>query len=478
MDDTAGLRINEPQGRLLLLTTILGSGMAFLDGTIANVALPHIGAELDADLAGLQWVINGYTLTLASLILIGGSLGDRLGRKRVYAWGIGGFAIMSLACALAPTIETLVGARLLQGVAAALLTPGSLAMLQASFHPDDRMKAIGAWTGMLGIATAGGPVVGGWLVGIDWRLAFWINLPLAAIILVLLRWAPESRDEHASHHTDVPAVLLAPIGLAGITWALTAWPETGASATTLASLAVGVLACVAFVVAERSERDPMVPLSMFANRTFSVINLVTLLVYAALSGSMFFLAVYLQVSAGWTPLAAGAATVPMSIVMLFLASRFGGVATRYGARTPMLAGSLVIVVALSLLALAPDDPSFVRHILPGVTLMGFGLSMLVAPLTGTVLAAAPQSRSGLASGINNAVSRTAGLLAIAVLPLVVGLSGREYEQGPAVADAYRGAMWSCAALVLAGAVLAALGLQQRCDQASVVAPEREATATS
>ncbi|MDE9365162.1 MFS transporter [Luteipulveratus sp. YIM 133132] len=462
--ESAGLRMNEKRGRLLLLTTILGSGMAFLDGTIVNVALPRIGKELQADLAGLQWVVNGYTLTLASLILVGGSLGDRLGRKRVYGWGVAGFAVMSVLCALAPTIEILVASRLLQGVAAALLTPGSLAMLQASFHPDDRMRAIGAWTGMLGIATAGGPVVGGWLVGIEWRLAFWLNVPLAAIVLLLLRSAPESRDEEASHHTDLAGVLLAPIGLAGITWALTAWPDTGASVSTLLSLAVGVLACVAFVVAERRERDPMVPLSLFANRTFSVINLVTLVVYGALSGSMFFIAVFLQVSAGWSPLAAGAATVPMSVIMLFLASRFGGIASTYGARTPMLAGSVLIAAALALLALAPDDPSFWRHILPGVTLMGFGLSMLVAPLTGTVLAAAPPSRSGLASGINNAISRTAGLLAIAVLPLLVGLSGREYAQGHLVADAYRQAMWWCAALVLAGTVVTAFGLERHCNR--------------
>ncbi|WP_245633159.1 MFS transporter [Luteipulveratus mongoliensis] len=475
MEVSAGLRMNERQGRLLLLTTILGSGMAFLDGTIVNVALPRIGRDLDTDLAGLQWVVNGYTLTLAALILVGGSLGDRLGRKRVYGWGIAGFAVASVLCAVSPTIEILVGARLLQGVAAALLTPGSLAMLQASFHPDDRMRAIGAWTGMLGIATAGGPVLGGWLVGIDWRLAFWINVPIAVAILFLLRYAPETLDPHAEHHVDIPALLLAPLALAGITWALTAWPDTGLSGTTLLSLVIGVLAAVAFVVAERREHAPMVPLGLFANRTFSVINLVTLAVYAALSGSFFLLAVYLQVSAGWSPLAAGAATVPVSVVMLFLASRFGGVATRYGARLPMLSGSLVLGLGLALLAMAPDRPSYVTQILPGITLMGFGLSMLVAPLTGTVLAAAPEERSGIASGINNAVSRTAGLIAIAGLPLVVGLSGREYEQPAAVADAFRASMWWCVGLVAVGALLTAVGLQRHCNRPEVAAGASAAT---
>ncbi|NHN55222.1 MFS transporter [Calidifontibacter sp. DB0510] len=448
------MRLHEPAGRRLLATTVLGSGVVFLDGTVTNVALPHIGTELHADLAGLQWVINGYTLALASLILVGGSLGDRFGRKRVFAWGTAGFAVASVLTALAPTIELLVGARVLQGIAAAMLTPGSLAMLQSSFHPDDRMKAIGAWTGTLGVATAGGPLLGGWLVGIDWRWAFWINLPLGLLVLWLLRPAPETRDPKAAHHLDLAGLVLTPVTLAGITWALTVWPARSA----VVAGVVGLLAAVAFVVAERRERAPMVPLGLFADRVFAAINLVTLFIYAALSGSMLFLAIFLQVSAGWTPLAAGAATVPLSIVMLFLASRGGDLATKIGARTPMVAGALVLAAGLALLAFAPDHPRFLVNILPGVLLMGFGLSLLVAPLTGTVLAAAPDELSGLASGINNAVSRTAGLLAVAALPLLVGLSGEAYRNGPAVASAYRQSMWWCCGLVLLGAALTFLGL--------------------
>lgn len=431
--------------------------MVFLDGTVANVALPKIGDELDADLAGLQWVINGYTLTLAAFILVGGSLGDRLGRKRVFAWGTAGFALTSVMVAVAPTIETLVAARVLQGLAAALMTPGSLALLQASFHPDDRMKAIGAWTGMLGIATAGGPVLGGWLVDIDWRIAFWINLPLSAVVLWLLRSAPESRSSEASGRYDYAGLILAPVALAGITWALTAWPDDHAPEAAI----IGGLAAGGFVIAQRRGSHPMTPPDLFGSRVFTAINVVTLFVYAALTGSMFFLAVYLQVSAGWSPLEAGAATVPVSIVMLLLASWFGGYGTRHGARTPMLAGCLVLAAGLALLALAPDQPDYLVHILPGVLLQGLGLSMLVAPLTGTVLAAVPDSRSGVASGINNAVSRTAGLLAVAALPLMVGLTGDQYRVPHLVADAYRSAMWWCALWVLAGAALTVIGLPGR-----------------
>ncbi|GAC1387323.1 MAG: MFS transporter [Marmoricola sp.] len=452
------LRFDEPAGRRLVATTVLGSGMGFLDGTIANVALPHIGKDLHANLADLQWVINGYTLTLASLILLGGSLGDRLGRKRVYGWGIAAFAAASALAALSPTIGLLITARAVQGVAAALMTPGSLALLEASFRKQDRMRAIGAWTGTLGIATAAGPALGGWLVGINWRIAFWVNLPIAVIVLVLLRGAPESRDPDPEGRLDVPAALLAPLALGALTWSLTAWSSDGASPTTVVPLIVAIVAGIAFILRERSAVSPMLPLHLFANRDFSVVNLVTLFVYAALSGTLLFLSLYLQVSAGWTALAAGAATVPLSIVMFFLASRFGALASRIGPRRPMLAGEALLCLGLAVLALAPNHPQYLVDILPGILLMGFGLSMLVAPLTGTVLAAAPGRYAGLASGINNAVSRTAGLLAVAGLPLLVGLSGERYRSAGPVGSAYRASLWWCAAGVALGLVVTAAGL--------------------
>lgn len=457
------LRFNERAGRRLVATTVLGSGMGFLDGTIANVALPHIGRDLHANLAELQWVINGYTLALASLILLGGSLGDRLGRKRAYGWGIAAFAAASALAGLSPTIGILIAARMVQGVAAALMTPGSLALLQASFREKDRMRAIGAWTGTLGIATATGPALGGWLVGIDWRIAFWINVPIAALVLWLLRCAPESRDPEPEGKIDVPAALLAPLALGSITWSLTAWASDGISPVTVIPLLVGVASAVGFVAVERRAASPMLPLHLFRNRTFSVVNVATLFVYASLTGVLLFLALFLQVSGGWTPLAAGAATVPLSLVMLVLASRFGALAARIGARRPMIAGEAVLCLGLMLLASAPNRPNYIADVLPGLLLMGLGLSMLVAPLTGTVLAAAPERYAGLASGINNAVSRTAGLIAVAGLPLVVGLSGDRYRNALPVADAFRAAMWWCAGGVAIGLVVTAIGLRSEPD---------------
>ena len=432
--------------------------MGFLDGTIANVALPHIGSDLHASFAELQWVINGYTLALASLILVGGSLGDRLGRKRVYGWGIAGFAIASAVAALSPTVAVLIAARGIQGIFAAMMTPGSLAMLQSSFEEDSRMRAIGAWTGTLGIATAAGPALGGWLVGIDWRIAFWINLPIAAVVLVLLRTAPESRDPNASGKLDLPAMILTPVALGSLTWGLTAWPSMGAKPATVLPLIIAVLCVVAFVSVERRSANPLVPLHLFRSRNFSVINVVTLFVYAALSGLLLFLSLFLQVTAGWTALAAGAATVPLSVVMFFLASRFGALSSRIGVKRPMLGGQALVTVGLVLLAMSPSHPHYLLNVLPGIVVMGLGLSMMVAPLTGAVLAAAPERYAGLASGINNAVSRTAGLVAVAGLPLVVGLAGTEYRSASAVDSAYRESLWWCAGGVAFAFAITAIGV--------------------
>lgn len=453
------LSMGTPRGRVVLATTILGSGVAMLDGTIVNVALPRIGRELGADLAGLQWVINAYALTLAALILLGGSLGDRFGRARVFACGTAGFGVASLACGLAPTIETLIAARAVQGVTAAMLVPGSLAILQASFRRVDRMAAIGAWTGLLGVAAAAGPVLGGWIVDIDWRWAFFINLPLTALVVwMTLRFVPESRNDEASHRFDVAGVAAAVVGLGAVTWALTIFPDRpGALPIALGAVGLGALAL--FVVIERRSGHPMVPPRLFASRTFTAINLVTLLVYAGLAAALLFLVLFMQVVAGWSALAAGSATLPLSLVMLVLASRFGALATAHGPKRYMIVGTLVAAAGFAVLGFAPTAPSYAVHILPGISLVGLGLAMLVAPLTGTVLAAAPDELSGTASGVNNAVSRTAGLLAVAALPPLVGLSGSDYADPVAMASAYRWAMWICAGLVAAGAVITAIGLR-------------------
>jgi EmrB/QacA subfamily drug resistance transporter len=448
-------------GKLVLATTVLGSGLALLDATVVNVALPTIGRELGADLAGLQWVVNAYALCLASFILLGGSLGDRFGRRRVYAVGVAGFGLASIGCALSPNIELLVLARALQGVSAALLVPGSLAILQASFHRDDRMAAIGAWTGLLSVATASGPLVGGWLVEHNWTWAFWVNVPLAILVVALaLRVVPESRNPRAPRQFDVAGVVLAVAGLGCITWALTG-AASEADLTTLAVGVLGVVALGAFAVVEDRSPHPLVPPSLFVNRVFTVINLVTLVVYAGLSGALLFLVMFLQTVAGWSALAAGAATVPMSLLMLLLASRFGTLAAKGSPRPYMVAGTLVAALGFAVLAMSPRDPSYWIHILPGVTLVGLGLSMTVAPLTGTVLAAAPDELAGTASGVNNAVARTAGLLAVAALPALVGLSGSEYASPDALAPAYRSAMMACAGLVALGAALTAVGLRQQ-----------------
>lgn len=453
------LRVGDPRGRVVVLTTVLGSGVALLDSTIVNVALPTIGRDLGADLAGLQWVISAYALTLATLILLGGSLGDRFGRRRVYIWGVAGFGVASVLCGLSPNIQTLVGARAVQGVAAALLTPGSLAILQSSFHPAERMRAIGTWTGSLGIAAASGPLVGGWLVGYDWRWAFWVNVPLCAVVVVLAdRYVPESRNHAASNIIDLPGVLFGVLGLAGLTYALIAWPRDGLGTVTVLTGAGGVLGLVAFVLTERRSRHPILPTSLFASRSFSVINAVTFAVYAALSGALLFLVLFLQVVSGWTALQAGAATLPLSLVMLLLASRFGMLGTRIGARPLMIGGSLTAATGLVLISLSPGHPSYAMHILPGVTLLGLGLAMTVAPLTGSVLAAAPDALAGTASGVNNAVARTAGLMAVAALPAIVGLSGNEYGDASRLAPAYRTALLICAVAMAAGAALTALGL--------------------
>ena len=465
------LSLAETRGKLTLLATVLGSGIAFLDGTVVNVALPTIGRTLHADVAGLQWVVSAYSLTLAALILLGGSLGDRFGRRRMYVVGVAGFAVCSLLCAVSPTIWTLVAARALQGVAAALLTPGSLAILQASFRPEDRMRAIGAWSGLTGVATAAGPIVGGWLVAWTWRSIFWINLPLAlGVILLCRKVVPESSDAGASHHLDLTGVVLAAAGLAGVTFALTEWGGRGADVVTVSAAVIGVLALIAFVGTERRQQHPMVPMSLFASRDFSVVNGVTFLVYAAISGCFLFLVLQLQVSAGYSPVEAGAATVPVSILMLLLAERSGALAGRLGARTMIGTGSAVCAAGLAVLSTIGRHPGYFTQVLPGIVLFGLGLVTLVAPLTGTVLAAAPDRYAGTASGVNNAVARTGGLLAIAALPVLVGLTGDEYADPSHLTPAFRDAMYICIGLTVAGSVAAFAGISRSAGRTPATEP--------
>jgi EmrB/QacA subfamily drug resistance transporter len=449
-----------PQGRWVLTAAVLGSGMAMLDGTVVNIALRNIGDDLDATVAQLQWVVNAYLLALASLILVGGSLGDHLGRKRVFMVGVAWFAVASALCGLAQSPGQLVAARLVQGVGAALLTPGSLAMIQGSFRATDRGRVIGQWAGLGGIAAATGPLLGGWIVAnASWRWIFLINVPVAvAVLLVAARHVPESRDPQASRSFDVTGAALGAIGLGGATYALI---EAGSAprAYVVAAALLGGAALVAFVVLERRKHDALVPMHLFGSRTFSVVNLLTLLVYGALGAMLFFLVLQLQVVSGWSPFEAGLATLPLTLVMLLLSSRAGALAARIGPRLPLSLGPLLSGLGTLALRQVDADTDYFTGVLPGVLLFSSGLVLMVAPLTASVLAAAPDRYAGIASGINNAVARTGSLLSVAALPAIVGISGADYQR-PAVFEAgYAQALLLCAVLLFAGAVVGFVGLR-------------------
>ncbi|HEX5396391.1 MAG TPA: MFS transporter, partial [Candidatus Limnocylindria bacterium] len=449
------LAYRSARGRWVLLATVLGSAMALLDSTVVNVALRQIGRHLDAGLAQLQWITNGYLLSLASLILIGGSLGDRIGRRRVFTVGVVWFALASALCAVAQSPVQLILARILQGIGAALLTPGSLALIQSSFQRADRGRTIGAWAGLGGIAAAVGPLVGGWLVQVaTWRWVFLLNLPLAAVtVVVTQRYVPESRDPQSRRRFDLVGAGLTVLALAGITFALI---EMGTMPPAPVAVAggVGAAAAVAFVAWERGNPDAMVPLGLFTSRQFSAANGMTLLVYAALGAVLFFLVLQLQTAAGWSPLQAGLATVPITVVMLLLSSRGGALAARIGPRLPMALGPIVCAAGVALLTGVGAGASYWRDVFPGVLVFGFGLVLLVAPLTSTVLAAAPEHRAGVASGINNAVARAGSLLAVSALPAAVGLSGDDYQRPDVFSAGYDRALWACAALLVLGGVVA------------------------
>ncbi|WBB78803.1 MFS transporter [Micromonospora sp. WMMD882] len=456
------LRTGTAAGRGTLLAAILASGMVFLDSTVVNVALPRLGAELGATVADLQWTINGYLLMLAAFVLLGGALGDRFGRRRIFLVGVVWFTVASVLCGIALGTGWLIVARVLQGAGGALLTPGSLSLLQASFHPDDRGKAIGAWAGLSGVSTALGPLVGGWLIdALSWRWIFFINVLFAVpVVLATLRWVPESRDEtvtRSGRRFDILGALLGALALAGVTYALIDAPARGVgSLPVLASALVGALAAVAFVLVERRRGESaMLPTGLFRSRLFSALNVFTVVVYAALGGFTFFLAVYLQNAVGWSALMTGLATLPLTVLLLVGSARAGALAARIGPRLPLTVGPVVAAAGLLLLRRVGPGASYWVDVLPGVTLFGLGLTLVVAPLTASVLAAVDDRFAGVASGFNNAASRVGGLLAVAALPLLVGLSGTGYEQAGELTHAYRGALLWCAGLLLAGALLAA-----------------------
>jgi EmrB/QacA subfamily drug resistance transporter len=447
--------------RFTLVAAILGSGVAAIDGTIVNVALPAIQDDLGGGLQAQQWISNAYLLTLGSLILIGGSLGDIYGRRRVFTLGVGGFGLLSLACAAAPTVETLIAARALQGTAGALLTPSSLAIIAAAFSERERGAAIGSWTAWGGIAVIVGPLAGGLIVDhVSWRWIFAINVPLVLVTLVLVRAAVPDVPT-VSRRVDVLGAGLCALGLAGIVFALIEQPRFGwGSAATVGSLAGGLAAFAAFVAYERRASHPMLRLDLFAGRNFSVANVQTFTMYAGLAVLFFFLFIFLQQVAGYSALRAGLTTIPSTVIMFVLSRRMGALADRFGPRLFLSAGPLTAAAGILLLLRAGLETSYVSELLPALVLFSLGLSMTVAPLTATVLADADESDAGIASAINNAIARVAGLIGISAIGAIVAarLTGGTFARDHASVDAFREAIVLCAALVASGGVIGAVGL--------------------
>jgi EmrB/QacA subfamily drug resistance transporter len=452
----APLALRSTAGRWVVFATVLASGMAFLDATAVSVALPAIGREFDASLSELQWIVNGYTLALASLILLGGSLGDRYGRRRVFLLGVAWFAVASLICGIAQNSGQLIAARALQGVGGALLTPGSLALIQSSFRAQDRARAIGLWSALAGIAGLVGPFLGGLLVDtVSWRLVFLVNVPLALLIVgVAGRHVPESRDGGHHGRFDYLGAGLGVLALGGVTYALIAAEASLVRVDVLLSAAIGVAAGIGFVVHERRTADPMLPPRLFADRQFTGANISTFVIYGALGGFSFFLVLQLQNVLGYGATAAGAAMLPTSLLLTLFSARAATFAQRIGPRIPMSVGPLVVAAGTVWLIWVDGSAPYWVEVLPGSLLQGIGMTLTVAPLTATVLGAAPNELAGIASGVNNAVARAAQLLAVAALPVAVGLSGDEYADPAAFTDGYRTAMLICAGLFAVGGVVA------------------------
>ncbi len=439
------MRYGTSKARWVLLATVLGSGMVFLDGTVVNIAVPVIGRDLHAGISGVQWVLDAYLVVLSALLLLGGSLGDRYGRRRIFVIGLGAFTASSVLCGFAPDLGFLIAARALEGVGGALLVPGSLAILSSVFEEQDRRRAIGAWSGLAGISTAIAPLVGGWLTdSVSWRAIFFLNVPLAVGTLVALRHVPETRDEDASGRPDVSGAILVALALGAMTAGLIdkVWWLEGVAAVLL----------LVFILVERRMAHPLLPLEVFASRQFTGANLTTLAVYGALGGVLFLVVLNLELVMGYSAVQAGSSLLPITALMLVLSPRMGQLSQRIGPRIPMTVGPLVVAAGTFLFARATPGHSYVDGVLPAVVVFGLGLAITVGPLTGTVLAAVEERHVGVASGVNNSVSRVAGLITVALLPAVTHMGTRLDRTG--VAHGYHEAMVVSAVLAAVGGVIA------------------------
>ncbi|HTU75932.1 MAG TPA: MFS transporter [Trebonia sp.] len=461
-DDHAGFALASARGRWVLVATVLGSAIASIDATVVSVALPTIGREFSTGLSALQWVVTAYSLALSALLLIAGGLGDKYGRKRIFLIGVVWFAVASILSAIAPSAGALIAFRGLQGVGAALLTPGSLAILQATFRADDRGRAIGAWAGFSGLGTAIGPFIGGWLVSAaSWRLIFVINLPIAAIVVaVTMRHVPESRDAGATGPIDIVGGALVTVGLIGLTFGLIEGPAGGwSSIPVLAALIVGIGLLAAFVGWERRTRWPMLPLGLFSSTQFTATNVITFIVYGAIGGALFLLPINLQNVSGYSPLKSGVSLLPATVITLILSSRSGLLAERIGPRLQMSVGPVLIGIGLALFILTGRSGNYPTEVLPGVIVFGIGLASTVAPLTSTALASAPTKNADIASAVNNDVARAAGLIAVALLPAAGGIHGTDYRNASVLSSGFHTASLISAGLCVGAGVLAAVTIR-------------------
>jgi EmrB/QacA subfamily drug resistance transporter len=472
-DGDGQLSFGSSQGRWVIAATVLGSGIASLDATVVGIALPTIGRAFHSGVGTLQWVVSGYSLTLAAFLLLGGSLGDRMGRRRVFSVGVVWFAVASVCCGIAPNAGVLIAARILQGIGGALLAPSSLAILQASFRQNDRSRAIGAWSGLGGVATAAGPLLGGYLIlAGSWRWVFFINVPVAAVVLVVTaRHVPETRDPSTAGRVDSLGAGLAVLFLAGLTYGLIEAPSHGwTSPAVLASLLVAGVTGPVFLLVEHTSAHPMLPLGVFRTRQFSGANAVTFIVYGALGGALFLLPVELQLVVHYSPLDSGLALLPVTAIMLVFSARSGQLAARIGPRLQMTAGPAVVAVGLLLVTRATHQGNYAAWVLPAVIVFGLGLALTVAPLTATAMGAAPAEHAGVASAVNNVVARAAGLLAVAILPLVAGITGAAALEPHRLAGGFREAMIIAGLTCAVGAILAAATIRNPPDAAHLGHP--------